>query len=197
MLELEAKLESHITTQILLPRVRLLDNLSRHSAAYNDPTYLPFYYHIGTQLSVRSVAEVGFGLGLVAACFMRGCPSVKSYLGIQEKTEAFYSIRMGIANVREIYPGDLEVFVGSQEQSQAKICTGRWDVGIISEQMKADRLKAYLDGVWKNLSGDGLLIVDYIDMDDSARQTFCDFCKAKNREPSLYKSRYGLGIVKR
>jgi predicted O-methyltransferase YrrM len=197
MEQLVDKLTSPITTQILLPRVRLLDNASRDSAAFNDPSYLPFYYHIGTKLKVRSAVEIGFGLGLVAACFLRGCPSIKSYLGLQEKTEQFYSLRMGYANVREIYLDDLELIVGSQDEIKSKVCTGRWDVGIISEQMKADKLKVYMDVIWNNLSGDGLLIVDYIDTDDFSEQTFRDFCKAKNREPNLYKSRYGLGIVKR
>lgn len=197
MEQLVDKLTSPITTQILLPRVRLFDHTSRDSAAFNDPTYLPFYYHIGTQLKVRSAVEVGFGLGLVAACFLRGCPSVKSYLGLQEKTEQFYSLRMGHANVREIYPADLELFAGSQDEIKSKVCTGRWDVGIISEKMPPDKLKVYMDVIWNNLSGDGLVIVDYIDTDDSSEQTFRDFCKAKNREPNLYKSRYGLGIVRR
>lgn len=194
---LHEKLNSHLTPKNLLPRVRFIDLSSQDTAAFNDSRYLPFYYHIGCVLTSKKIVEVGFGIGLVASSFLSGCKNTETYLGFQERTSEFYSPRIGRANVREIYKGNLDICVGSIEDFNSKVCSEQWHVGIISEKMDPIKMRGYLESIWKNLSYEGLLIVDYIDMDEAVKQAFCDFCKNKSRSPNLYNTRYGLGLVKR
>lgn len=192
---LTAKLNSHLTTHLLIPHAHLIDEASRQTAAFSDPLYLPVYYHIGSLLSARSVVEVGFGLGLSAACFVRGCPTVAKYLGFQDRLDG-YSSRVGERNLRRHYSGELVTAAGTPPDLAARL-DGLWDVAIISQELNGDLVSSYMDVLWKNLPEQGLIIVDYIDKKDSIKQAFCDFCKIKNRESNLYKTRYGLGIVKR
>ncbi len=49
------------------------------------------------------------------------------------------------------------------------------------------------DWGWKRLSGEGLLVADYIGKGDSFKR----FCELKNRECELFDTRYGVGIAVR
>jgi hypothetical protein len=46
------------------------------------------------------------------------------------------------------------------------------------------------------LQPEGLLVVDYIN-DKGTRQVFDKFCRVKNREPVIFNTRYGVGMVNR
>src|SRR5581483_6669877 len=92
-----------ITPQFLLDRFKFLDENSRESYEYTDPNHIPYYYYLGKHFKSDSLLEFGFGLGLFGCCYVLGNPDVKSWLAFQEKTEVYYSHRIAISNVREVY----------------------------------------------------------------------------------------------
>ena len=65
-----------MSPQNLLAGAKLLDESSRNSGEYQDFNYLPFYYHLGKQLTPKVVYQIGAKLGLVGACFLRSCKTV-------------------------------------------------------------------------------------------------------------------------
>ena len=197
---LEDKLNnSNLGSKVLLGRFKVIDEASRKTPAYVDERYIPFYYHLGTMLEPKSMAEIGFRLGLCSGCFLKGCKTVESFLAFQEQGEEFYSPRIGKSNIQDCYRNDFDVHVGKildNEWSQ-KFNEREWDLVLINEEVTYDRHMEYLDFVWPQISFDGLLVMDYISWHKPAKQAFYNFCKIKNREPISIKTRYGVGIVQK
>src|SRR5262249_14158519 len=110
---LEQKLNKLYPSKVFLDKLRVIDEESRKTSPYSDPRYVPFYYWLGTMVEPVSLLEVGFRLGLFSACFLKGCKTVKKFLGFQQETEEFYSPNLGRANVRDNYKGESKVYVGS------------------------------------------------------------------------------------
>lgn len=175
----------------LLPNVRLISEQSRYCPSFTDPTYIAAFYQLGKFIKPDSVLEIGFGLGLKAACFLLSS-TVKNYKAYQFESEIFYFQRLGIVNVKAVWDGllDLQVIKTIDQVDRSKL----YDAVFINDQ---DRdFKSILEVSWDLLSKEGLLIVDYIN--SSVRnQTFITFCQAKNREFDLFETRYGLGIVRK
>jgi predicted O-methyltransferase YrrM len=196
---LEEKLDKQITSRVFLDRMRVLDEESRKSAAYNDPRYIPFYYWLGSMIEPKSLVELGFRLGLFSANFLRSCKSVERFLGYQEKTAEFYSPRLGKSNVRDHYKGPLDIYVGSinDEEFENLLSKTQWDLAIINEEVGYDRHREYLDVIWSKLNLDGYIVMDYVNRHKPAGEAYMDFCRIKNREPVKISTRYGVGIIKR
>ena len=70
---LEEKLNKQLPSRIFLDRMRVLDEDSRKTSAYNDPKYIPFYYWLGTLIKPKSLVEIGFRLGLFSGNFLKSC----------------------------------------------------------------------------------------------------------------------------
>ncbi len=186
-----------ITSKLLLGKCRLIDENSRSSSAFIDPSYLPFYYYLGRYMNAYSVMEIGFRLGLSATCFLRACSSVKNYFAFQEKLDTFYSFRLGVKNVKDFYKGKIETHYGQINDDKMKNNNNLFDLCIINEEKDYDKHLSYLDYVWERTNYDGLIIMDYINFYDSARRAYFDFCNIKNRDPIIVKTRYGVGLIKR
>lgn len=198
--KLTPKLEKAVVSaRILLDKMRVIDEASRMTAAYTDPTYAPFYYHLGTLASPRTMLEVGFRLGLLSGCFLRGCRSVEKFLAFQERTDSFYSERLGRGNIRDAFKKQLDIHVGktADEEFLTKLAADKWDLAIINEEVGYDQHMSYLDLIWPHVSLDGLVVMDYVVRHQPAKQAFHDFCKAKNREPVEMPTRYGVGIIQK
>jgi len=161
----------------------------------NDPKYLPFYYHLGTQLQSKKVLELGFGLGLVVASFTQGCSTVEKYVGFQITTgDYYYSTRLGTATLKEYYNGSIKVDVGDTPRFEELVSTDLWDIGLITQNVEEKFLRRYLDKVWRNLTSEALIVVDHL-QEPSRMEIFQDWCKSISREPDVYQTRYTLGIV--
>lgn len=196
---LEEKLDKNLPARVFLDRMRVIDEESRQTAAYNDPKYVPFYYWLGEQVQPDSIIEVGFRLGLFSATFLRACKSVKKMLAFQEKTTTFYSPKLGKANVRDHYKGPLDIYVGSINDVafEQKLTENQWGLAIVNEEVGYDRHREYLDALWSNLQLDGLIVMDYVTRHKPAGEAYFDFCKAKNRSPITIATRYGVGIIRK
>lgn len=196
---LEEKLDKNLSARVFLDRMRVLDEDSRQTAAYNDPKYVPFYYWLGTFIQPTSLIEVGFRLGLFSATFLRACKTVEKVLVFQEQTSDFYSPKLGKANVRDHYKGPLDIHVGSINDVafEQKITEIQWGLAIINEEVGYDKHREYLDALWSNLQLDGIIVMDYVTRHKPAGEAYFDFCKGKNREPVVVATRYGTGLIKR
>lgn len=189
--------DGHITSEILLSGTKLYSESSRDSILYKDNRYLPFYYHLGKQLQPKEVVQIGPVLGLVGACFLRSCQTVEHWLAIGNGEKhcgaiikdnlvlhTKYQGTWGHINYMGLIPEMLE----PQIESDIK-----YDLGFLTESFDEGRYRKYLDFLWTHLASEGLLVADYI----SSNSVFHDFCRVKNREPMIFDTRYGVGIVQR
>jgi predicted O-methyltransferase YrrM len=198
--EINKKLDqARISGKILLDRLRVIDETSRKTAAYADPRYTPFYYYLGHSVPAQTLLEIGFNLGLLTTCFLKGCSTVESVLGFQERQEGFYSPRLGRANVKSVYKKEFDLYVGDiiDDAFLEKISPKQWDVVIFNDETGHDKHLQYLDFVWPYIASNGIVVMDYIVRHTPAKQAFEAFCKAKNRVPVTFETRYGTGIIQK
>lgn len=187
---LKSKLtHSLMRSETLLGMVKVLDRSSRETPAFNDPKYLPFYYHLGTQCTPKKVIQIGSKLGLIGACFSQGCKTIESWLVIDEHSDSppqniirsnllMYSEAMIVYRLF-----DEKLF----EDNSADLC-------LLTEKYSLAATERYMELLWDSLSSEGLLVVDYIH-DEAMKKSLTEFCKVRNREPVLFDTRYGLGVV--
>lgn len=187
-------------SRILLDSFRLSDESSRKTGAYQDPRYLPFYYYLAKHVNSKSLVEIGFRLGLASGCFFKRCKTVEHFLAFQEKDHELYSPRLAHANIRDVYKGEFNTYVGKvlDENFREMLSRRTWDLFFINENVSHDLHKSYLDLAWKHLSHDGLLVVDYVNPSNkSVYDSFTSFCRIQNRTPAFYNTRYGIGIIQK
>lgn len=191
--------KSVVSAHILLDKFRVIDEASRRSSAYTDPKYAPFYYHLGTLIQPKTVLEIGFRLGLFTGCLLKGCQTVEKVLGFQQKSDAFYSERLGKANVRDNFKGELDIHLGTMTDDVflKKLAEAKWDLVIVNEEVSYDDHLKYLDIVWPHVSDEGLVVMDYVTRHSAAGQALKDFCMIKNRESVYVPTRYGVGIIQK
>lgn len=186
-----------VSSKILLNNFRLIDENSRLSASYADPRYLPFYYYLGKFIHPISMIEVGFGLGLASGCFFKSCKSVNNFFSFQEKTEEFYSPKFGIKNIKNNYKNKFSLHIGKMYDDEFIENTKNYDFVIINERMGYDHSMSCLEICWKNLEFDGYLVMDSVSAYQPSKESFDNFCKSVSREPVVFKTRYGTGIVRK
>src|SRR5262252_10253973 len=171
---LEARLAKPFSARVLLDNLRLIDESSRKTSAYSDPLYIPFYFHLGQCIQPKNMAEFGFRLGLFTSAFLKSCKTVENVLGFQERTDEFYSPRLGRANVLQnvrrgtpvhIHTGTLhdDVFIDLFQRN-------KWDLVILNEETLYDKHLAYLDFVWPQMELNGYIVMDYIVRHTPAKQ---------------------------
>lgn len=205
--EIQIKLNKRLPAHIFLDRMRVIEEASRNTASYNDPRYIPFYYWLGTLIKPQSLVEIGFKLGLLSGNFFWSCKTIKNFLAFQEKTKDYYSARLGLANIRsggfyrqgDHYKGPLKIHVGAiyDENFVKWLEDGSWDVAFINEEVGYDKHKAYLDLIWSKLNRDGLIVMDYINFHQPAKDAYFDFCRLMNRKPVVVPTRYGVGLIQK
>lgn len=183
-------------TNVLIGRLRLIDEDSRRSPQYQDPKYLPFYYHISKRICPESVLNIGFNLALPLCCFLRGSSSVKSAFGFQAASEEFYSPRLAIANIKDIkgrrFPVDFHSGKVTDEPFARKISLGT-DLAMITEKVGSDLIDI-LEVCWQGLNLDGFLVLDKAPPGSPEGKLFSDFCKSKNRDFIFFNTRYGTAL---
>lgn len=197
---IDANLNSQlISGKILLDRLRVINENNRKSSVYLDHTYAPFYYYLGKHIEPESMAEIGFDLGLLSCSFLTSCKSVKYFLGIKEKNTEFVSNRLGKANLKCSCRCESYFFIDSLYEETVINCLNsrKWDLFIINEELLYDKHLEYLDTVWSHLSDQGIIVVEYINRHKPAREAFCAFCESKNRQPEIFETRYGTGILQK
>lgn len=198
--DLQRRLESSsMPAAALLGSMRVLDEASRHTGQYQDPRYLPFYYHFGRVFAPRRVFFVGLDIGLHLGCMLKGCPNPELAVCLQPVSESFYSPRIAISNARAAAGGrfPVSVHVGSIEEIGPSLHESQpFDAAAVTAEMQSDSLINAMELCWSRLSASGTMLVDRLSRRGS-REVFEDFCKVKGASAAVFETRYGCGIVSR
>lgn len=183
-----------ISTDVILPHVKVNSATSKESPEFNDPRYLPFYYRLGYEIQPEFSVQIGSKLGLVGASFLRSCKSIKEW-HIYEKNNPNHRI---VESNLKLYGCPKIVFQNVEDYDKLDLEKTRLSANIafLSESFDYKTSDIYLDFLWNCLKPEGLLIVDYIE-NKTTSESFYKFCVVKNRKPILFKTRYGVGILTR
>lgn len=185
--------------KVLLDKMSMLDESSRRAAAYSDPKYAPFYYHLGKFIYPKSLLSLNFGLGLLESSFLVSCKTVEEVMAFRRPMSEFYSPRMGINNVKLNYKGTLNFYINNiyDDEFVEKISPIRWDMVIINEEMTYDDHLAFLEALWPYVNENGIMVTEYIKRNESASNAFYAFGESVNRPPISFHTRYGTGILQK
>lgn len=194
---IEGKLKKSLPSHIFLDRMKVIDEDSRYSLAYNNPTYVPFYYWLGTILKPTTFVEFGFRLGLLSGNFLRSCKTVKCFFALQESNGVYYSDRLGKSNIKDFYKGISYIHIGScnDDLFETKLKSLEIDLAIINEEENYDKHRMYYDLLWPQISVGGIVVVDYLNRCKASAVAFKDFCTSINTEPVYVNTDYGIGLV--
>lgn len=192
-------LKKPISTTVLLSNMRLIDDNSRQTAAYQDPSYLPFYYYLGCQIKPKHVLQLGFRLGLSASCFFKGCKDTEFFLGQQNKINGHYSFRIGKGNLLDVYQGRYRMFYGDtgSEEFAVNVNKYKWDCVLIDEEVTYDEHMSYFNMAWSNLNSSGFILIDYINFHKPGKKAYSDFCLSRGKRELVFSTRYGVGLIQR
>lgn len=181
----------------LLGGMRLIDESSRSSSQYQDPNYLPFYFHLGRVADPSDILCVGLDLGLQLSCLLKGCSSSKSAFCIQPPSDEFYSPRLALSNVRSVagnrFPIELHVGRPHDHRPQEAVRKG-FDIALITRAMPGDDLMDSMDFCWKCLVSGGIMVVDYLSHAEGD-EIFRDFCLGRSAQHHLFQTRYSSGMT--
>lgn len=201
--DLRRKISKKMETSALTPRVlqsRFKLWVDRPVALFNDSTYMPFYYHLGKCLGdTKSLIEFGFDLGLPSGCFLEACPQVEHFLAFRKKNNYFYSKRLGVSNIHNIWKRKFELWNGVETDPEFIKCIlmRKWDCVIISDDKQQDKTyRAYLDLVWNQVNEGGLVVVDYLGTPE-VMEVYMSFCKLQSMEPFFIQTVRGTGILQK
>lgn len=202
--EVESQISYRMLKQLMSPRtllggMRLIDESSRLSGQYQDPNYLPFYFHLGRVINPARIACVGFDLGLQLSCLLKGCSSPKLAFCLQGPSGDFYSPRLALSNIRSVagnrFP--VEVHVGRpHDQRPQDIIRAGVDMALITKGMPSDDLMESMDLCWGGLGSGGAMVVDYLSQGES-EDIFRDFCAGRSVRYHIFRTRYLSGMVLR
>ena len=194
---IEEKLKKNLPSRIFLDRMKVIEEDSRYSLAYNNPTYVPFYYWLGTILKPKTMVEIGFRLGLLSGNFLRSCKTVEYFLALQEPNGIFYSDRLGKSNIKDFYKGNFYIHVGNcdDELFEIKLKSMEIDLVIINEEVNYDRHRLYYELLWPQIATNGIIVADYLNRYKPSAIAFKDFCISVNTEPTYIKTDYGIGLI--
>lgn len=197
--ELNKKLSIQlVSSRILLDKLRLFDENSRKTSQYQDPSYLPFYFYLSKFINPNSILQIGINLGLEICCFLQGNKKVNKYFGFQNSSEEYYSERLALSNIKDISKKiEIQYYYGKIYDKKFLEKNDKFDLVFINEKSNFDQIKDCFSVCWDKLNLNGFLVVDYLNYDKKINKNFIDFCKSKNRKESLFKTRYGVGIIQR
>lgn len=183
----------------ILDRFRVVDDKSRKTAPYLDHRYAPFYYYLGKHIQPKNVMEIGFNLGLLSGSFLISCKTVKNFFGFKLISNNFIPTRLGKSNIKMVFKGNKKFFEGNLYENDFFDEFGKnlWDLIIINDENVYDQHLEYLEIVWPQISENGLIVAEYIHSHKAAGDAFLAFCESKNRQPLIFKTRYGTGIVQK
>jgi len=186
----------HLPARALTSRLPYIPPSVKRRAYFGDPRHFPAFYHLGQAIKPNTVLDLTLGWGLSTACFLFG--HKPEYVGVfQRNGDHDYSNRMAVHNIRRAYRRKLGVYAGGFNDVglNSLIVSSKWDAVIINEDIPYDDYLAYIRLAWGNLSDNGVIIMNYVNYDNSAGRAYDDFCKT-NHKPKLYvKSKYGIGLM--
>lgn len=196
--ELLARLDAQsMPPRALLGDMSLLDESSRSSGQYQDPDYLPFYYHVGRVFSPRRIFCLGLDLGLHVSCLLKGCVAPESAVCVQTPSDSFYSPRLALSNIRSAAGRRFPALAHEgrlDDASVQKSVSASLDLSMATQEASVDLLMEFMDFSWGRLRPGGLLLVDRLVFGES-EDVFDDFCKGRGAEAMVFETRYHTGLA--
>jgi hypothetical protein len=191
--------DQKISGRVLCDKLALLDEMSRKSAAYVDHKYIPFYYHLGKYFDSRNVIEIGFSLGLHACAFLTSCKTVQCFLGFQQKTDNYMSFRLGKANIKKKFKGDIYTYLGNlyDDEFDKTFSSMNYDLCIINDEFPYDYHLNCLEMVWKRMNEKAIICIEYTNRHKPSQEALESFCCSVNRKPIYFNTRYGTTIIQK
>lgn len=201
--ELKKRINHKLQSGTIPPKVlqsQFRIGFDRPVLLFDDPTYLPFYYHLGKILNkTKNLLEFGFDLGLPSGCFIKNCESIDTFASFRKKTDQYYTKRLGLSNIHNILRKKFDLWIGDESDPEfIKIVLSRkWDCVIICDnKQKEQTYRAYLDLVWNQMMYEGLIIVDFL-KEPPVKSAYQSFCKIQNRQTFTIDTSRGTGIIQR
>lgn len=196
--ELRRRLESQsVTPRVLLGDMRLLDESSRSSGQYQDPDYLPFYYHVARAFGPRRIFCLGLELGLHVSCLLKGCSDPDSAVCVQPPSESFYSPRLALSNIRSVSGRKFSALAHEgrlDDPTVQRAASGSFDLSMITVEAPSDLLMEFMDFSWSRLRAGGLLLVDRLVFGES-EDVFDDFRRGRGADAMVFETRYRTGLA--
>ena len=183
-----------VSSRTLLGRLAISNESVRKSSWYQDPLFIPFYYHLGKYVKPKNLIEIGFGSGFLSSCFLTSCKSVENFLAFENDSEP-YSLRLAKLNVKRNYKGIFNFYYGKVMDIAFIDSLFSCELALVHYESSLDDMRNCLDLLWENLKPNGLIAVDYLSKHEPAQEAFDTFCKIANRKPVFYDTRYKMGIV--
>jgi hypothetical protein len=188
----------YVSPKSLLGGFVVINENSRHSMAWQDPSYMPFYVYLGKYLKPKNLFEYGFNIALSSGCFLRSCKDTENFLAFQPDTGKYYTPKFGISNIKKIYKGNLDFYFGKIDERLAEsISKKQWDLAIFNEHVGYEEGMKVFELLWDNMNLGGMIVMDYINDNKDNKQIFNDFVKIKNIKPIFLNTRYMVGIIQR
>jgi hypothetical protein len=186
--KVEDNFKKDISTEVILPNIKVLNSTSKQSPEFLDPKYIPFYYRLGKELNCKSAIQIGSKLGLVASSFLKGCKSV-DYWCFFDETKPPINIIESNLKINGCYNCFFNFPIESTTDTK-----NLYDIAFLSQVYDSNKSLFYMKFLWEKIKPNSFLIVDYV-FEKNTKEVFDDFCAIKNRIPRIIKTRYGVGIV--
>lgn len=186
--KVEKSFEKDISTEVILPSIKVLNVSSKQSPEFLDPKYIPFYYRLGLELKCKIAIQVGSKLGLIASSFLKGCKSIEEWHFFDEIKPPINIIESNI-KMSGCYKSDFNFPVDLNKKINFLA-----DIAFLSQPYDSNSSLSYMKFLWDRIKSNSFLIVDYVFQPD-VKKSFEDFCSIKNRNPKIIKTRYGVGII--
>jgi hypothetical protein len=176
-------------------RCQTLDRDARASVAFQDPTFLPFYYYLGLLVPASRVVVIGFGLGLETVSYLKSKPPIKSLLSVHDPAGSYYNPRIGRSNVLNSVKMEPNIIVGTiySKEFESALEKKTWNTVLICGQRNHDEVLSTLNYVYEHLEEGGVIAIEGT-RTPAVKAAFHNFCLGKNREDFFVGSRYGHGL---
>lgn len=185
-----------LSAKVLLSRFGIVD---QNFHTLTDPRYLPFYYYLGKHLKPRRVLEYGVQLGLCSSLFFIHSKECEEYLGLQNIRD-LYQTRLARRNLRTVLKKrKFGIHIGSffDAAFESYVVDRNWDLVLIPTVYPYDQTMQILEFIWDRMSKDGCLIIDRVHYDKKVGEAYSNFCKIKNRSMCVFKTKYGVGLLRK
>ena len=191
--------KSIVTTNTLTSGFKFIDESSRRSGAFNDPLYIPFYYHLGKYLKPNNLLEIGTDLGFISSCFLKSCKTVDYLLTVQNKSNNHWDEKLGRSNIKRNYKKTLELYHGDllDKDLLDKIESKTFNLAIINFQGSYDNLFTLCDFIYLRLNEDGFIVMDFIKSNKKNEEIFFNIANGYKKEYKVFNTRYGTGVIKK
>jgi len=187
-----------ITSKVLTSRFKFLNENDKKSIIYNDPFYIPFFYHLGKHINPTCFFEMGFDLSLISSCFLKSCKSVEYFLALQQKTKDSYNEKLAISNLKTNYKKDFNYYCGNffDQEFLDYFDKKDFDLIIVNAQGGYDDLFSAVEYAYMRLKNKGHLVFNNLSANKN-KEIFLNIAIGYKKEYKVLGTKYSVGILEK